>query len=184
MTRTEIVSLAAVAAAWTAAIFTVVYALYTKAQLRIAREQERRREPRLDIYVVESYAYRPQGGASRTLLIQLLVRNPTDSENAIAMLEMRVTYVMPNRSEFHLRLPHNAALTSAVAPARPFEIPTQVPAHGAVQGWALLELPDAVAPSGEIAVYEVLLTDSHGIPSTQSVSLLPELVDGEEAEES
>ena len=67
MTRTEIVSLAAVAAAWTAAIFTVVYALYTKAQLRIAREQERRREPRLDIYVVESYAYRPQGGASRTL---------------------------------------------------------------------------------------------------------------------
>ena len=82
--------LAAALAAWVAAFFASLTARRSGRALRLAEQQEERRRPALVLYLQGGYLRRTD--EDRVYMFLLAVSNPSDSNNAVARLDLRIKY--------------------------------------------------------------------------------------------
>jgi hypothetical protein len=134
--------------------------------LAISESQEKRRQPRLGIYLAKGYRRLVQRRQLFGFLVS--VSNPTDINNSIALAELQITYLLENNLKAICRIPHNPALGETVggaetAQANIFSLPARVDAHQTVSGWFLFAVDHDVIRGGTIDAHKIILQDTHGV---------------------
>jgi hypothetical protein len=134
--------------------------------LSISESQERRRQPRLGVYLVRGYRRR---GPNRQLFGFLVsVTNPTDSNNSIARAELQIVYLLEDNVSVAGRVPHleglgKDSLADATGVANVLSLPARIDAHQTLSGWFLFALGDSVIGRGTVDSHRLILEDAHGI---------------------
>lgn len=146
----EIVTAIAAVIALVLSIFSIHYA---RASLSLAKEQDRRRLPKLTSGFLQGY-YTADRTGNRVYRIEISVSNPSDSDNALARAELRLTYRLQDGTEMTARL-------SQAGSDGQLRLPMRIAAHEAVAGWCHFQVPPAIVAGNMIDQYVVELTDTH-----------------------
>jgi hypothetical protein len=129
--------------------------------LRLSEKQEQRRQPRLIPRLLASqFENRPEGG--RVYSFSLSVGNPTDSDNAIAQIEMHLRYLIDGSTPITVKLPPSVGSCDRANDTSPRLItPCRVAAHDTVSGWCNFVVTPDILGGRAIEGYQIVLTDSH-----------------------
>lgn len=150
------------------AIFLSVFSLYyARESLKLARAQDRRREPKLSVNYIEGrYSTDPTTNA-RIYRLQISIGNPSDSDNAVARAEFRLTYRLADGTEMTARLQPGIGQGDGG-----LRLPMRIGAHETLAGWCEFPVTSAIVEGNRIEGYELELTDTHD----QMVSVTPLLL--------
>jgi hypothetical protein len=166
----------AAVAAWVAAIFAYLTARRSIRLLHLAEQQEERRRPVLILYL--------QGGRLRRVgedlvyMFLLSVSNRSDSNNAIAQIDLRIEY----RTAFNFLAAVDVPIVSqddemfGGDTRSRLEIPIRVDAHHTVAGWVFFRVKKALLEDCAVNTYVIVATDSHGGRSSIETALVQEIV--------
>ncbi len=175
--------LAAALAAWVAAFFAYLTARRSGRALRLAEQQEERRRPALVLYMHSGYLRRKD--EDRVYMFLLSVSNPSDIDNAIARLDLRIRYNTVSGFPATVDVP-SVAQHSGMFPGDDhagLEIPVNLDAHKTVVGRVFFLLKRALLKGCRVDGYEVIATDSHQSQTSIEVALVQELLDEAEIKE-
>lgn len=167
-----LVAVASAVAAWVAAYFAYAAA-------RVAKREEVRRKPVLIPYLTVGYFKKVGTDNSRIFGLSASFSNRSDSDNAVAYLELEVRYKNPGDAYMKVKVPHEARLADSFGAERvkPFDLPARIDAHQTVAGWALFNVSASLLGSGAVETYTLILTDSHGVSYSLSVNSVKEFLD-------
>lgn len=182
MTTTLQVIFQAVIAEWTniaaattaVAAFVLSIASYRTASraLWISEQQEQRKRPQLFLSLLDSSIHRaPQGESIYSFWLS--IRNPTDSDNALALIEMHIRYVIVGGVSLTVKLPTSSGSALVGKEAR-LVIPSRVAAHDTISGWCEFILNPNVINGHTIDGYQIVLTDSHQAETSVEAILVTE----------
>jgi hypothetical protein len=178
--NTDASSLASIASAlapWVALLLSALSFRTSRKAFKLAEAQDERRKPLLFLYLRDGYFRRGQDGKSRLYAFLLSVSNRSDSANAIAELELRLTYTTQTNSVVTLRI--RAEQERAEPMDQQIEprllIPTDLSAHQTVLGWCILRVASSIFENiRKLDRHIIAATDSHGIEATVEPILLKE----------
>ncbi len=170
------VPLAAAVAAWVAAIFAYLTARRAGRALRLAEQQEERRRPILALYIQGAYLRRVD--EDRIYMFLLSVSNPSDSNNAIARIDLRIEYRTASNFLAAVDVPsvsQDDEMFGGDSHSR-LEIPIRVDAHHTVAGWVFFRVKKALLEDCTVDTYVIVATDSHGGRASIETALVQEFV--------
>jgi hypothetical protein len=129
--------------------------------LRLSEQQEQRKQPRLVPRLLDSHFENlPEGG--RVYSFSLSVGNPTDSDNAIAQIEMHLRYLIEDAASMTVKLPPSVGICDPTKVSRRrLTTPSPVAAHDTVSGWCDFVVKPGILSGRPIDGYQIVLTDSH-----------------------
>ena len=168
---------AATVAAWVAAVFAYLTARRSGRALRLAEQQEARRRPVLVLYLHRGYLRRTE--EERVYAFMLSVSNPSDSNNAIAQIDLRIEYRAPSNFLAAVNVPavpQDDEMLGGDNNHSRLEIPIRVDAHHTVAGWVFFRVKTALLVDCSIDTYIILTTDSHGERVSIETALVREFV--------
>lgn len=129
--------------------------------LRLSEQQERRKEPRLVPRLLDSYSENLAEG-DRVYSFSLSVGNPTDSDNAIAQIEMHLRYRVDDFASITVKLSPSVHTCPPASSIRPRLIaPSRIAAHDTISGWCDFIVNLGIVGGHMIDGYQIVLTDSH-----------------------
>jgi hypothetical protein len=142
--------------------------------LRLSEQQERRRQPRLFPKLLESqFENLTEGGRVYSFLLS--VGNSTDSDNAIAQIEMHLCYMIDGDVSMTVKLPPSLVNSCYPVGERPRLVaPSRIAAHDTVSGWCDFAVKPGILGGRRIEGYRVVLTDSHQIETSVDVLIVSE----------
>ena len=166
----------AAVAAWVAAIFAYLTARRSGRALRLDEQREARRRPVLFLYLSKGYLRRSD--EHRLYMFLLSVSNPSDSNNAVAQIHLRIKY--RTASNFLAAVDVPAVLQDDEIFRGDnhvhLEIPTRVDAHHTVAGWVFFRVKKELLEDCNVDIYVIVATDSHGERVSIETVLVQELV--------
>ena len=141
---------------------------------RLTLAQESRRLPGLILTLVHGYYENCKDDHGRVYAFHVMVKNPTDSNNAIAGAELAITYLVADRVQMKMKLRANepAAKSFVKDQEELLSIPTAISAHNAISGWLRFHVPTAMLNNRYVEGYSLTLTDPHG----ETADVVPILV--------
>jgi hypothetical protein len=151
--------------------------------LRLAERQESRRLPALVLYLADGYLRRNADAGHRVYAFLISISNQSDSDDAIARLDLRISYRTSGNFRAAVDVPSSpgpAGGTRSDAYAK-LQTPVRVDSHQTVTGWAQFEVASALLEECTVDGYEVLVTGTHGERATIETAIVRELVDEAEA---
>lgn len=153
---------------------SLVSLYFTWQNRRLTLAQEQRLLPRLIATLVHGYYQDGKDNSGRVYAFRITVRNPTDSNNAIATAELSIAYQTADRVQMTMKLRANepAAKSFVKDQDGALVIPAAVSAHNAVLGWLLFHVPAAMLANRDIESYRLTLTDPQG----ENANVVPILV--------
>lgn len=128
--------------------------------LRISEQQERRKEPRLAPKLLDSY-FNKSNRVDRVYSFWLSVGNPTDSDNAIAQIDMHLSYHVDDATLVTVKLPPLNVRDSEHDSRPRLLTPCRIEAHDTVSGWCDFIVKSDLLNGRAIDAYRIVLTDSH-----------------------
>jgi hypothetical protein len=146
---------------------------------RLSSKQEERKRPLLVPSLLNAYVQFCEEEKVRVYAFQLSISNPSDSNNAIANLDLQITYGTPAQAEVTVRLPSSPSRGKAFAALPKFHSlspPVRLDAHQTVIGWATFLAPEAIIRNAKIEGYTVALFDSHGVEASVESIMVQEYV--------
>jgi len=171
------ISIAAAAISGTSALIAFLSYRVARQSLRLNQQLADRRAPRLLLSFQEGYVKKNDPHNVYALLIS--ISNPTDIDNSVAQLDLRVEY--RPASDFCARVDVPAAADNDDGPNIPTTVrlvpPLKVAAHQTVVGWVRFQVKRALLMDCKIDGYTVVARDSHGQTSTVEMSIIREVVD-------
>ncbi|QNO26382.1 hypothetical protein EEB18_016700 [Sphingopyxis sp. OPL5] len=96
----------------------------------LAHDQERRRRPALVPDYLEGYYSTGETTSERTYHIRIAVRNTSDSANAVARIELGISYRLIDGTTVAARIP-----AAEIQRENDFSVPRLIEAHETVAGW-------------------------------------------------
>ncbi len=123
---------------------------------RLAERQDARRVPNLALHLLEGYRESSSEDGARIYSFNVRISNVSDSDNAIAAVELRIVYVLEGE-EMVMRLP--IAADGGTADLTP---PIRIPAHETVAGWCRFRIDLRLLEGRQIEGYNVEIRDTHG----------------------
>lgn len=130
--------------------------------LRLAKKQDARKRPNLNV-TYENGSWKATD-AGTEYSVRVLVRNPSDSANAVSDAELMTTYMVGTR-HVPLRIPLDAAMTA---------LPAQLPGGGSAQlNLRFVARPGLYSgrnPEG----FQLYLVDTHGTELTTDLGYIQE----------
>lgn len=145
---------------------------FSRRAVRLAERQEERKNPLLVPELREGYFVKRQDDA-RVYFFLLSVRNPTDSDNAIARIELHLRYLLNS----------GVPITAKFGPDKPnvffdnrirLHAPHRIGARDTVSGWCDFTIEAAALNGNSIDGYQIVLADSHGTDATVNVLVIHE----------
>jgi hypothetical protein len=152
------------AAAVAALIISFVSLRVSSRALQLSEKQERRKEPQLVPHLLDS-DFEDLSGGDRVYSFWLSVRNPTDSDNAVAQIEMHLRYLVDGVTSVTVKLPSSNSGDPANDRPR-LATPSRVAAHDTVSGWCNFVVKPGLLNGRPIEGYQIVLTDSHQAEAT------------------
>jgi hypothetical protein len=150
-----------------------------KKALRLSERQEERRAARVDLSLTDGISWRPAGGGCRWIGMQVLAVNPTDRDGSLVAADLHVTYTLASGDAVVVKVPHGAGGVTLPEGITALDIPTRLQANGAVTGWLMFKLDDALIGDGTIERYDAVIRDSRGPMEAVQAWVLREIVNGE-----
>jgi hypothetical protein len=173
------VPLISAGAAIAAAVFAALTAKRATRTLRLAEQQEERRRPKVELYLVKSYMKRDETGRFYAFLISL--RNPSDAENTVLDVVLRITY----RSPAHWLAAVDVPLLvrddkSQIGLQDALTAPVSIGKHGSVSGWAYFRVENSMLNDRPIDVHTIVASDVHGLCCSVDHVLIKEVFNEKE----
>lgn len=150
-----------------------------KRSLQLSEEQAQARKPKLVPYLIDGFVRAAVEGGGRTYAFSVLLSNRADTDNALAAIELTITYSRRDSTHGSLLLRHNGELLEDLGldSASPFNLPARLSAHDTIAGWAMFELDDSLSGEVDVEGYEIRFLDSHDIECSLEPVILREIVD-------
>jgi hypothetical protein len=168
------VTVAALALIISALSFFVSWRAY-----RLSVTQDRRRLPELIPSLRDGYVRYLSDNASCIYGFLLSVSNPTDANNAVATVELHITYSRTRDEKTTVKIPSEQSLDVKFAreTAHLLPIPARVDAHQTLTGWCFFSLKKETLGAATIEGYKIALIDSHGIEAHIEPIMVQEYVE-------
>jgi hypothetical protein len=128
--------------------------------LRLSEKQEQRKQPRLVPRLLDSHFENLTEGG-RVYSFSLSVGNPTDSDNAIAQIEMHLRYLIDGDVSMTVKLPPSVGICARANDHPRLITPSRIAAHDTVSGWCDFVVKPGILSGRTIDGYQIVLTDSH-----------------------
>lgn len=164
----------------TAALLASLISLYFSARAsRLAYRQEQRRKPNFSIALLNASVRTGNQEHPHIYAFNISVSNPSDIDNAIAKLELRLTYLTAAKVEMNIKVGCSDAENSQFLPGvrTALSVPTKVAAHDTASGWCYFPVPFKILENSQVEGYQIVLTDSHNIQSTIEPLIIQEYRD-------
>lgn len=163
-------------AAWIAIIISYLSYRRSGRALRLAEQQEERRRPVLVLYLQRGYLRRTE--QDRIYKFLLSISNPSDSNNAVARIDLRIEYRTAANFRAAVDVPavRQDDQTFGGDNHAEIEIPIKVDAHNTVTGWVCFQVKKALLKDCNVDSYVILVTDSHGERGSIETALVQEFV--------
>ena len=156
-----------------ALLLSVVSLHFSWKQHRLAHVQDLRRKPLLVAQYLEGHLKTDRDARSRSYRFKLSVSNPSDTDNALARIELAVHYCLANGNKMVARVAAAEAIHADLA------VPQRIGAHETLAGWCGFESNAGLSPGHHIDAYIIEVTDSHGEIAVVAPILLSERGDAE-----
>ena len=129
--------------------------------LRLSQRQDDRKQPKLSLSLLDSYFESlPETGRLYSFLLSL--GNPTDSDNAVAQIEMHLSYVIEDNILMTVKLPPSLADFDSYTNNHPrLRTPFRITAHDTASGWCNFLIAPGVLGGRRVESYQIVVTDSH-----------------------
>jgi hypothetical protein len=180
---TTAMSAASALAAWIALLIGVWNTHTARSALKLAREQDARRQPRLVPYLAQAYFLRTSD--ARIFTYSVSVANPAEIDNSLAHLELELSYTTPAGFPATVRLPHRPELVRHLPShaGRIIGVAEGIKAHQAVAGLLLFECENDLLAGARIETFRLVLQDSHGITTELDLGISRELLHEEKVDQ-
>jgi hypothetical protein len=157
-------AIASAGAAWLALFLSLLNLHTSRRAIRLAERQDQRRQPQLVPYLQKAQLHFTPN-KDRVYAFSLSVSNRSDTGNAIAEAELRLTYGIPAGNEVTIKVRANAACGKAfeAMAGPPLSIPAEIGAHQTVHGWCYFGVSAALLENAKVQRQTLALIDSHGI---------------------
>lgn len=129
-----------------------------------AEAQDRRRKPALSLDLRDARILPSPSG--RFYCFHIQVKNPSDTDNAISLIELRVIFTMPSGAALIAKIAQVDPALFPVTLGEALSPPVKVGAHNIVTGWCVFELQTALVGDKAVESYEVHFHDTHALSST------------------
>jgi hypothetical protein len=162
-------ALASSAAAWLGLLISAISLSTSRRAIRITERQEERRKPLLIPELRNGHFRTSPDGSARLYTFLIAVSNRSDTDNAIAHLELRLTYAVREGIDVTMKLPADtaAAKTSPQGTEIRLAVPSSIGAHQTVSGWCFFRVERSILERPNVIQrYVIALIDSHGIEAT------------------
>jgi len=169
------IAVAAAAGSLVAALFAYRSTRIANRSLAISESLAEARKPKLVPYLVEGLVRTSSDIAGRTYAFSVLISNRADTDNAVARIELELSYRRAAGSMGNILLQHGSGI--AIDGASPFSLPVRVGAHDTVAGWAVFGFDEPFASQVDVEGYRVRFSDTHGLEVTLEPLVLREVVD-------
>ncbi|MGH3932671.1 MAG: hypothetical protein ACRDTF_22160 [Pseudonocardiaceae bacterium] len=110
--------------------------------------------------------------------MHVLAVNPTDRDGSLIAADLHITYTIPGGAAMILKIPHDTKGEALPEKIAPLKIPSPIPSNGAVDGWLIFKVDDALIGDAAIERYDAVLRDSRGPVENVQFWVLREIVDG------
>ena len=132
-------------------------------------------------YLFEGYCRFFEEDNCRFFGFSLSISNPTDTDNAVAQLELQLIYTTLSGGNMAVKIRHDVGLTNKFecGDIVPLQIPARIDAHQTIAGWVFFRVDDSLLSDAAVDAYTIILTDSHGAVCTLESTIVRELVDEE-----
>ena len=164
----DLAAIATAGAAWLALVLSFVGIHFSRKALRLQERQEDRRRPMLIPYLTDGFVRAAPDGSSRLYAFLLSVSNGSDADNAVASVDLRLTYTTRANVQMTVKVRSDAEVGKAFVDGSgpPLVAPARVDAHQTLSGWCFFRVEEEVLEGSTVERYIVALTDSHGIEAT------------------
>jgi hypothetical protein len=164
-------------AAWLALLLSLFGIIISRRALRIQEQQEDLRKPFLVPYLQDGYVRYISDG--RVYAFLLSVSNPTDSDNAVASIDLRLTYKKQNSYQMNIKVRSDSTLNKFYPDRRGHSllIPSRTDTHQTVSGWVFFMVEETILKGTDIEAYSISIIDTHGIETKIEPILIREFHD-------
>ena len=141
--------------------------------------QETRRQPSLEIYLVNGCIRRLTDPLRRLFIFKLMITNKSDAANSLKDLQLVVHYKGKQGSPGNVTISHNPRLGTGLPEPQedPLPIPCGIPAREVVGGVAIFGAPEELLQDFRIESYTLTALDSFGNHAEREAILLQEILD-------
>ena len=162
------------AVAFSALILSIVNTCFSWRRGRLLHEQEKRKTLRLDATLMHCFYNSDENTGDRFYEFQLMVRNPSDSNNAISQADLKITYITNERMTLTAIIRTNEFKSPSFVYGETsfLEVPKSISARDTIAGWLRFHIPKLIFLDNEIESHEILIRDTNGY----TTSLVPILV--------
>jgi len=147
-----------------------------RAQQSVDR-QEGRRKLRIRPSLLNGYFEKKPEGHGRVYAFFLSISNPSDADNAVAAVDMHLSYLTTTRVLMTVKLASNNeyAPTEIRSSGAPLTIPARVAAHDTISGWCYFPIEGSLLEGVQVEGYKIVLTDSHQLESSVEPIIVQEI---------
>jgi hypothetical protein len=160
-----VVAVSSAVVAWLALVLGIFNAWTARSALRLARQQEDRRTPQLEVWLSDTFSVFEPDRARRMLGFSLLMTNSSDSPNAVVAADLHLTYISEGQVMTTVKLNHRDEVMHPLPgldEVRSTPIPVRLDSGGAASAWLLYAVPYGLLPEGAaVEGYELVLRDSY-----------------------
>jgi hypothetical protein len=176
------IAVAAALAAIVAAVSSWATWRVNKLQFELSNKLYAERLPRLVPYLVSARKFRDRQGTSN-YVVQLMITNPTDADNSLFRIELRIDYLRAGRLANLILPAQSSPKVGCVDPVvEPVVLPLFVGAHGAISGSALFSLDAKLLEGAEIRSHKLLIHDAHSEICTCELITITEMLNPDDLE--
>ena len=135
------------------------------------------------MYLFDGYVRVAPAARGRVYSFLISVSNPSDSNNAIARLDLRINYRTAANFLAAVDIPLSSTdgESSQFGAEKVFTVPLRIDAHQTVTGWAHFEVKEVILKNCVVDRYAVMATDSQGERSEIDCGIIKELANEAEA---
>lgn len=163
--------IATATAALVAVIISMLSYSTSNRALSLAERQDLRKKPKLKPILIDS-GFDEDFGSNRIYSFHISVGNPTDSDNAIARVELHLQYYATQEALINVKIPATKPPTQKSSTREYISVPHRIAAHDTASGWFHFEVNKQILNGNPVQSQQVIITDSHQAESTIDVLVI------------
>jgi hypothetical protein len=156
----NLISLGSILIALASAVYARSSVKVAKRSYELAAVQDARRDPKLSLYLADSYALISKENVA--IAISVTVSNPSDIDNSVKRAELCVAYHRQDEKSIVMKIPSTSTAPHSLADVSGvLDPPVSLLSHQSVAGLLIFEPPAMILRGSVIDEYSLHITDSH-----------------------
>lgn len=160
-----------------AALVSIGSLLVSFKALRLAEQQDVRKRPVLVVSLLNAYVQFEERDKARNYAFLISISNRSDSDNAVAQLDLYITYKTLAQAVITARAPSEKITSGTfleLAASSLLTPPIRIDAHQTITGWATFRIAEPILRDATIEEYIVSAIDSHNITTSVGAIMVQE----------